>query len=193
MDTTTLFVEILIAGTQCLVWLILLIINLLGMDWMKNFSLPDISSWMLPLSFLALSFAYTLGILMDRIGDGLFLPWDKKIQKVYLVGKNLTSNEIRFNIQNDSLHKHLDYIRSRLRIARSSALNFFMITIFSVLLCMRLPNLTDQQKLLYELSGSVLGLLLIVSAVYAWYILTNSYYKNIVIVYKNIPKQSAGD
>ena len=60
MDTTSLFVEIIIAGIQGLAWIVLMVLCLVGSDSLSNLKIQGLNDWVLPFSFIFLTLAYTL-------------------------------------------------------------------------------------------------------------------------------------
>lgn len=72
MSITSIFVELLIIGLQAGIWLIALGVCLGGADW--SIYIHTKYSSLLPLITLpAFATTYTLGIVLDRISDILFL------------------------------------------------------------------------------------------------------------------------
>ena len=177
MDTTSLFVEIIIAGIQGLAWIVLMVLCLVGSDSLSNLKIQGLNDWVLPFSFIFLTLAYTLGIFIDRIADSVFFLWDKKIQKTFSINEKHSVAFARFSIQNEFVQKQLDYIRTRLRIARASAINFSLIAIFGIVFIMRNTALDQGQKWLYGSLTLGLGIMLVALSIYSWFALTNGTYK----------------
>jgi hypothetical protein len=180
MNTTYLFVEIIISGIQCMVWILLFILTLTGADWLNNLSKIDLSNWMVLLSLVGLSFSYTLGIIVDRLGDWMFVAWDRTIQAKYLKGKTQTIASLRHKIDNTSYFKHIEYTRSRLRIVRSSTLNFFMTSIALILFIQKTNFMEASQKFLFSWVSLLAGGALTALSVYSWHTITHSNYKTII-------------
>lgn len=91
MNTTHLFVELLVIGFGALAWLLLIVAAVLGYD------ITSVQSNLLSLGtlFPILSFGYVLGILVDRIADWSFdwLWGERHFRQVYL-----TDNEDRASL-----------------------------------------------------------------------------------------------
>jgi hypothetical protein len=177
MSTTLLFVELLIAGVQVVVWFSLLVFSVFGYEWVSNIQSQALSDWEVLVSITVLAFVYVLGILFDRLADLIFSKWDRKIAIEMFPHAPHTFAVIRFQISkgNDYLNHQFEYTRSRLRIARASALNFAITTVLAVIfIAVRLQGIPDHVTLL--VFASVTGSLLTVLAVITWYKLVHSYF-----------------
>ena len=62
MSTTLLFVELLIAGIQVVVWLVLLVLCVFGYQWAAALPFTLLSEWQALIAVIVLSFVYVLGI-----------------------------------------------------------------------------------------------------------------------------------
>lgn len=138
MSTTTLIVEILIIGIQTMIWVLLFFFCLTGQDWLLH-SLNFIKDYTNFFIILFLSLSYTLGVLMDRIGDFFYNMVNPKkyfinfslIRNTY----NSAHNDIRMTILNHEQKScdFLDYVRSRIRILRATFLNSIFYSTFGTL------------------------------------------------------------
>jgi hypothetical protein len=180
MNTTLLFVEIFIAGLQGLVWLALLILNLTGYNWLLNVKFTELGDWSFLISALIFSFSYSLGIVIDRLANLIFSAWENKIQKKYAPKENRSFAYMRYQLENESLIKQLEYSRTRLRIARSSAINHLLITIFAVGLIQKFDFLGLALQAKYEWATAIIGIGVVVLFVAAWYSLSDTNFKLIV-------------
>jgi len=185
MNTTLLFVEIFIAGVQGLIWVVLLTLTLTGYQWVINLKFQEIGNWSFLISALIFSFAYSLGIIIDRTVNTLYHRWDKKIGSQYFPAQAKSLSVVRFQLENEYLNKQLEYVRTRLRIARASSLNYLLITIFSITLISSLDFLTWVQKWRYCIVTAVIGALLILMFVASWASLTRT---NYYMVAQNLPE-----
>lgn len=174
MNTTLLFVEIFIAGLQGLVWMVLLILNLAGYNWVLHTNVQGLESWSVLISALIFSFSYSLGIVLDRVANELFTPWDTKIRAKYIPNEKQSFAIMRYQLENEYLNKQLEYTRTRLRIARSSALNHLLITLFSVGLISSFDFLSIADKWKYGGAAAVIGMVFVILFVASWYSLTNT-------------------
>ncbi|MGJ3245691.1 MAG: hypothetical protein ACFE0I_06400 [Elainellaceae cyanobacterium] len=126
MNTTDLFVEIIVIGIGGIIWLSLLIFSFLDYQWI----LWDRATAFISLiPFLAIT--YVLGIILDRIADQIFKACDKKLRKV-----QFSSNEEYHSARNytytyasEKIIGLFEYGRSRLRISRAWNINFVLIAI----------------------------------------------------------------
>lgn len=189
MSTTLLFVELLIAGFQVIVWFVLLLFSVFGYDWVFRIQTQVFNGWQLLLSVIALAFVYVLGILFDKLADIIFSKWDRAIGEKRF-GKNapyvFARDRFQIGRDNTQLYHHFEYIRSRLRIARASSVNFAITTIMAVIFVVtRLQNIPNLFVLLFFII--VVGCLLTYLAVLTWYKLSNTYCG---IIYANLPKET---
>lgn len=186
MNTTLLFVEILITGLQTSTWIFLFVLSVSGYGWLQTSQLKDLSNWSTLIMLFVLSFAYALGIVVDRLADAIFHDWNKRIGKQILVDAVRPSTQ-RFSLgkDNDYLNNQIEYTRSRMRIARASALNYALIAISSAaFVYTQLQFLSTGKKVSYTLAILILGALLSSSSIYAWWKLTKTYYHLIQSNYK---------
>lgn len=190
MNTTLLFVEIFIAGLQALFWMCLLVFNLFGVISVPTETLEKLGDWTILLSALLFSFSYSLGILVDRVANTLFSFWDRRIQAHYVLGSTFSLSAIRFQLENEFLNKQLEYIRSRLRIARSSSLNFLLITVMLILFIYRSGLIAPDLRLAYSWFVGIVGGVCVALFVAAWYSLTKTNYNLVSEVNKALNNKS---
>jgi hypothetical protein len=131
MNTTNIFVELVVVGFHALIWIALMVVALVGY---QNVDLEKLLSVNLALPILAMT--YILGILVDRVADFIFIKQDTKMRPVD-EDTNLPQSflKMRYYILNKSsdIYAQLEYTRSRLRIARASVFNFALMTIAGLL------------------------------------------------------------
>lgn len=177
MSTTLLFVELLIAGIQVVVWFVLLILTVFGYEWIFAFPAEALRDWQLLITAVILSFVYVLGILFDRLADLMFSKWDRSIGRQRFPDAPHSFSVVRFQITKDNeyLNHQFEYTRSRLRIARASSLNFALTTILGlVFVATRLQGAENYSKLLIFIAVS--GIFLTSLAIITWYYLVKSYF-----------------
>lgn len=120
MSTTALFAEILVAGIQALLWVGLIAVAILratiGLDAIPWDELPD---WMALITLGALSLAYAFGIIIDRAADVVAKRFFKDDQNP----KQLATDRAIVRQAGAETAQFAEYQRSRLRVARSTALN----------------------------------------------------------------------
>jgi hypothetical protein len=126
MSTTSLFVEILVVGIQTLVWLVLLIHARwdvkLFLDMLKEYK-----DYAALITTLLLAFAYVIGIFVDRIADS-FCRW-LRYSGDHSLPESVGKARLRIMKESEGMAKFLDYQRSRLRIARATVFNIFIMII----------------------------------------------------------------
>lgn len=129
MTTTAVFAEILVGGLEALIWVALIALSIarqkIDVDTMSK-----MHDWAAPVVPVVLAVAYTLGIVVDRVADSAFRQW---IPKPW----NESKLRLRVLARGDKVTDFIEYIRSRLRVARVTALNLILITITAPLcLCL---------------------------------------------------------
>lgn len=178
MKTTELFVELIVIGYGVIIWLIFLIMSIFGYSWL-NLDYINSAQILLP----SLIGAYVLGILIDRISDWIFRKWEKNIRQNKL--KNLKNCYPDFDYQrartivydqSESLRSWFYYGRSRVRICRGWAINFFLMLInvnfFISFQCRNGNyNISIFITLIFTLLWSI--------TVFSWYRLTSSEYERL--------------
>ncbi len=183
MNTTAIVIEILIGGLQTTAWLALIILSIFGYEWIQ---LSTAERW-LGLTIFIIVISYTLGVLFDRLWDFLLYKPDNVIRNRYLSKLELYSIRVRIFSKSETMASFLDYIRSRMRIARASLCNFCLISATSFFFILtRLNHLDVFLKWKLLLFTGICGVLLILLAFYAWKNITNTYYKQVSIIYKEL-------
>jgi len=76
MNTTNLFVELVIIGIGAGVWLLLTLLCVFGYSW-----IPLEKIMTLPALIPTLALLYVLGIVVDRMADFAFQCWDKNLRQ----------------------------------------------------------------------------------------------------------------
>jgi hypothetical protein len=190
MSTTALVIEHLIIGLQASCWLLMLILTILGFEWVKPSFLTDFTTL---LTFLGLSIAYPLGIFMDELADYFFKPWDKKIRKrryssegVSFEDNELTAFYVLQRTDDEFLKTYFKYIRMRIRISRSTALNFFLITFSGFLLIVTKFKGSPKFSLIVFSELSI-GILFTVFSVWVWREITDTFSRQIARAFKANP------
>lgn len=118
MSSTAMFVEILIIGIQTAIGITICVITLCGEVWLSEI-LIKIKNWETLVTIMLLAITYTLGIIVDRVGDGLFLLLNPKdiLQKNTWVQqwRDQAHSDIRIKIlaKEGQLSSLIDYIHSK--------------------------------------------------------------------------------
>jgi len=175
MNTTSLFVELIVIGAGVGIWLILLLVAVFDFGWL-TFSYPELLGSAIP----ALAVIYVFGIIWDRLADRLFeLLWAdplrqshfKKLENYYEARRIILTRSA-------ALSELLEYGRSRLRICRGWTLNALMIGIsLNILAWSRLAGSAEVWWL--SLAGSTACLALAAGSWYAWWSLSKAEYRKI--------------
>jgi hypothetical protein len=179
MSTTAIVAEILIIGFQTSIWFSMMIITIFGYEWID---LSKVKGWETFIVLIAVGIFYTLGVIIDRLTDSLFHPWDLLLRKKYMRGTDITLAKMRLSImsKNEKITNFLEYLRSRIRIARSSGVNFFLITlVLSIFILIRYTGSEGGAKLEYMLFIGTVGVFLVFFSILAWTRITKTYYKRI--------------
>jgi hypothetical protein len=131
MSTTAIVVELLVVGLQALAWVIVLVLAFTGVPAEPTKRLAELKDWAPLLSAAGIAAAYTLGILVDRLSDGAFKSIDHKIQLEEIPHPDFHDAKARLEVMHESpgMTSFLEYIRSRVRIARSTTMNAFIGTL----------------------------------------------------------------
>jgi hypothetical protein len=128
VTTTAVFAEILVGGVEALIWVALTIAQPSKADYQ---AIAKLHNWATSIAPVLLAVAYALGIVVDRVADSLF----KKI-----FGKTSDPSNLRLQVlaRGDKVTDFLEYIRSKIRVARVTTLNLALITVamgFFLALC----------------------------------------------------------
>jgi hypothetical protein len=191
MTTTAIFAEILIIGLEATVWIGLVIAALFDLE-MANLS--SLSNWETLITVLVVSGAYALGIIVDRVADSVFDPFDNMLRTISLKGKERAKlyTKMRLEVigQDDGRAQFLNYVRSRVRVARATAFNLALITAAALFYIARrqsaIAGIGPRQAGAIVVS---IGLVLLALAVYAWARISKTYYWRLDDAYKILQEQ----
>lgn len=141
MNTTAIFVELLVIGIQAAIWVVLFAVSV---D--KDLPKMDISArlhdWEGLVAVGVFAACYSLGILVDRLADvfflltrpNLFIRNSPRLRRVHAkIGKSksdVASLELAFHEGKAS--EYFEYFKARSRITRALTLNAFFITVASL-------------------------------------------------------------
>lgn len=122
METTKMYIELLIIGLESSLWMWFFYLNLLRKN-ISSFNYELLNN--LSFSLIMLGIIYIIGVFIDRLSDMLFEKLEKSIRKNSELQTKTTAN-----IWNKfSLENYAEYLRARIRILRASAINVPLITI----------------------------------------------------------------
>jgi hypothetical protein len=184
MNVTLLFAELVIIGIQVSLWLFCLILNIFGYDWLQRLQSLGLNNWQNIIVTFLLSLSYVLGIIFDRLSDRVFSKWEKRVKGEVFP---LPSIAVRFDLgkDNEYLNRQFEYMRSRMRIARASSINFGLTTIFvSLFILTRVQNLSRVEAWTYSSAIILLGALLTSAAIYAFDKSLRGFYRLLKVNYE---------
>jgi amino acid transporter len=121
MNTTQLFVELLVIGSGAAVAFLILLIS------SQTINISFISSLISLIPIIAV--IYILGILTDRISRSLFCPLENYIERIQKHKNSQDFEIIKCQIISKSEHYKAEivYNRSRVRVCRGWVINFLLI------------------------------------------------------------------
>ncbi len=132
MATTAVVAEILIIGLQAEAWLALLLLAIVGTEWID---LDKLAKFAALDTIVVVAVAYVLGILVDRMSDSLFdrLEYERPFRWLnrrfgrwshdLSLPAGVGSMRMRVLKDGGAMAGFLDYQRSRMRIVRGTAVN----------------------------------------------------------------------
>lgn len=175
MNTTNLFVELIVIGIGALTWTLLVLLTALGFDW-----LPIDRAFSIEALVPVLSIVYVLGIITDRVADAIFDRWWSDDLRSEHFGERQEYYRARRQILTSSerLSDLLEYGRSRLRIARGWTLNAILIAMgLNLFVWTRLRQ--SQMAARLSVVGTLFLLTLAAGAWYAWQSISLAEYRKI--------------
>lgn len=196
MTSTTIFAEILVVGLQAAIWLgllLLLIADFKGGNIEAVLRLmTSFKEWAALITAFMLGLAYALGIIVDRLADSAssllekqIYPEKKRREKALEelrkdgfsveLPSSVGLRRLRVMSANPEMTKFLEYIRSRMRIARSTSFNLIPLTLVAVLLA-------RHQNYLWLLI-LLAGLVLLAVSIYVSLRISDSYYARLSEAY----------
>lgn len=187
MTTTNVFAELLIIGVETLAWFALLIFCLFGYGWVE-FSVFNNLAIAIPLAALS----YVAGIIMDRVSDALLAGADHKIRRSVMGdsgAQSFAALRIYILAQSPYLSADLDYLRSRLRIMRSSLLNFSLLAIIGAAFVLNRLPITLPTRYTATATVFLSGIVLASLSHYAWRASSITYYLRLQTALALLPVQ----
>jgi hypothetical protein len=174
MNTTSLFVELVVIGIGAGFWVALIIAAIFGCAW-----IPDGNMFSLIAAIPFLAVIYVLGIVSDRLIDKLFDFFRGTTIRSKYFKSSAEYYEARRKViaSSDRIADVIEYSRSRLRICRGWAVH-------SILIALAIPVFAFSQfpgdlAIKISTSGIVVFCVLGISSYYAWKFLNNMQYLKI--------------
>lgn len=188
MSTTSLIIEFLITGIQVGIWLSLLFLSIFGIDWIVFDKIKDSE---IIIGVLALPIVYPIGIFVDNLADALLNRWNFKIRAKYVPEKSQSIIKLLVTANNERLASIFEYSRTRIRISRSTALNFFIITIvLPIFIIKRIESLFGMSKDWLAALGSITSALITIFALWSWQHITHTVWRRLKYAYEFLPEHS---
>lgn len=126
METTQLYIELIIIGLEGFIWMCAFLADILGNKATSVLAniLDNFSS-----SLLLIGILYVIGVLVDRLADIIFQKKEDDIR----INSGLHAKSSIIVWKKYNAEKYAEYSRTRVRILRASILNLPMISISFIL------------------------------------------------------------
>jgi len=132
MTTTAIFAELLVSGFETLAWVVLLIFVVSGRR-IDASTLVPYKDWSAAITILMVAACYALGTVSDRLADAVFGSWDKRLRRKWFKNDDQVGfSRLSVARSSEPLAKYLEYIRSRLRVARATSFNSICFGLVSI-------------------------------------------------------------
>lgn len=190
MNTTLLFAELLIAGTQVFIWLFMLVLTLFGYSWIQ---VQGVADWQNIAAVLLLTFSYTLGVVFDRFADSVFEPWNRHLKNKAIPNPPVPIAVMAFEVakNNEFLAGQFQYTRSRMRIARASTINIGLITVIAIVFVLvRIQGMASSDKVGLCVAMFIIGAGIVSLCAYAWRKLMETYLELVKASYEILAKST---
>jgi hypothetical protein len=173
VQTTNLFVELVVIGLGGALWLALATLTVFGYQWIP---VEEVTS--LPGLIPALAVIYLLGILIDRISDRIFQGRTKAMASRAFPSVQDYERARNLVYTSEALRGLAEYTLSRMRICRGWVLNSLLsVVAANAFIWTALPDQVPRMKVA---SFATLVLLFIgVAALYSWRQLLSNYYDRV--------------
>lgn len=175
VNTTNLFVELIVIGVGASVWLVLLTLAVFGYAWVP------VDQLLTPFAAVPiLAVIYVLGIVSDRVADAVFESiWSDDLRTPYFRQRKEYYDARRLILtRSERLSDLLEYGRSRLRICRGWAFNSILIAVtHNLLLWLRLADEALAPSI--SVFGSIALLTFSYAAWFSWKKLSENEYRKI--------------
>ncbi len=177
MTTTNLLVELVVIGTGAAFWVMFAVLSVFGYRWIVFDRFVDLLS--APMLIPALSVVYILGIVVDRLADGLFHRWDEAVRRsVFETPQEYQKAKAQLYIKSDALTELFEYSRSRIRVCRGWTINAVLIACFlNLFVWLRLPP--SEVRLKLSLFGTVSMVFVLAGTLSTWYGLVRNEYRRV--------------
>jgi len=177
MNTTNLFVELIVIGAGAATWVGLLLMSLFGYNWL---SLTEITSVIVLIP--SISLIYFLGIIVDRLADEIFSKYDKEIRNKYFPDNNIyhEARTYTYTYATDRIINLFEYGKSKMRITRAWSINNLLLAIStSIFVLTRFPSTSLNTRLLITVFATITFAICFLATLIAWKKLTHNDYKRL--------------
>ena len=116
METTKLYIELIIIGLQSSVGVVFTLINIIGLEMSKKM-VALLDKFLISILFLGVF--YILGLVIDRFSDLLFQKLEDKLRNK----SGLESKSMMLFPFSETQYEFMMYCRSRIRILRATIIN----------------------------------------------------------------------
>ncbi|HMS41321.1 MAG TPA: hypothetical protein PKE69_13910 [Pyrinomonadaceae bacterium] len=176
MNTTNLIVEFLVIGIQVAVWISLLILTFTGTNWLEFGKVKEFSTIIVG---LLIAISYPIGVFVDNFADRILKKKDKKIRNEFIKDENKSILRVRTLAgENSPLDQLFNYQRMRIRISRSSFLNFLIISLMlPIFFIIQLPKYFGSNLVWVCLLTSAIGIGFTYLAYWTWKDVSKRYYR----------------
>lgn len=187
MSTTALFVELLVIGLEALAWIALLIGIFFGLDWITSLGVAFEKASVFT-TVVVIGVAYLMGIIVDEICDALISPWANRIRSSVREKGHPEMWDMQSYVFTHSKEatEQLGYVRSRIRITRSSIFNLGLIGILAIVFVSKQVSIAGDAKsnLIWFVFITGIGVVSMTTFVYwrtelSYWLRTRSVYKSL--------------
>ena len=166
LSTTELLVEHIISGILSLVWLSGIFFCFIDFDW-SQFSITK-EYWIILTLFIT-AIAYPVGIFVDTLADKILSRQDLSIKRKYYTNPTINILHMIKRANDSNITSYFTYNRFKSRIARSSFLNFLLISIiFPIFLSFNYTGVGISKPFTLGIVIVLIFLLLAASSLYVW-------------------------
>lgn len=188
MSTTALFVDYLIIGVQTTLGVLLLFLTVFGFPAIDP---AVMKGWEPVIGLAALAVVYPLGVFVDHIADTLLSYFARVIRKAHLKDTDGTVLDLLMSAKDSKLSSFYEGLRVRIRISRSSFLNFlFLATVLPFFGHFRLAERTDQAWAI-TVATTVSCFLVALAALKTWADQTNNFFRRAVEARQTVERLKA--
>lgn len=195
MSTTSVFAELIVVGLGASVWIALLVSRIFGSDWTFNLGkLFNIAN--VPTSIGLIALVYSIGIVVDEICDFASTPLAKRIRRAEGIPSEAKAWKMQAEVQQGAPEaaKHLQYMRSRLRIVRAAVPNSLLSIVFLELYVLQSELSQDSWRVSMIWGGGAVFLIAAIASSLVYWRLASAYWRRVISIYESsIPMGASGD